>query len=132
MATLLCPDYMVPVARLAKFPVRMTADLEQKTDDDGQQKTSANFPRCTAWTARVSCIVGTETIEMADGTTEKSIKTETYSVTIWATPEEVAAVRAAGRAGAGVRLEGLMAGSYKGNTYLQATGLTANEKAQVK
>ncbi|MTD98649.1 hypothetical protein [Corynebacterium guaraldiae] len=141
MATLRCPDYMVPVSRLASMPVRMTSDLTPKPEDDGKkksddsqkeqesqefkQKTSPHFPGCTAWIAHVECVVGTQTIDMPDGTTGKGIEMKPYSVTIWATADEVAAIRAAGRAGAWVRLEGLMAGAFKGNAYLQATGLKA-------
>ena len=38
MATLRCPDYMVPVSRLASMPVRMTSDLTPKPEDDDKKK----------------------------------------------------------------------------------------------
>lgn len=129
---IVCPPHMSPVARLATLPVRMTADIEPKTDRDGVQKTSPYFPGCTAWTARVACILGAETIDMPDGTTERSVRTETYTVTVWVTADESAAVREAGRAGSWVRIAGLMAGAVEGTLYMQATGLTPHEKAQAK
>lgn len=150
MAILRCPGYMAPVARLATMPVRMTADLEPKLEkddekkDDGKkkdsdseskkerkQKTNAHFPGCKAWSARVECVVGTQTIDLPNGETGTGLEMEPYTVTIWATPDEESAVLATGRAGAWVRLEGLMAGSYKG-LYLQATGLKPTAKEEVK
>lgn len=149
MAILRCPGYMTPVARLATMPVRMTADLEPKFEDDGKEKgsdseskkeeskkerrqrTSKYFPGCKAWTARVDCVVGTQTVDMPDGGTRTGLEMETYPVTIWVTPDEEKAVLAAGRAGAWVRLEGLMAGSFKG-LYLQATGLKSTVEEEAK
>lgn len=134
MSTLLCPSYMTPVSRLAKTPVRMAADIEKKLDEDGTQKTSTHFPGRAAWQARVSCIFGSETITMPDGSEQKTLKTESYSVTIWATVEESAQLRQVARAGRWVRLVELMAGAVQGNLYLQALGIAENvqEKAQVK
>ena len=132
--TVHCPSYMTPVSRLAKTPVRMAADIEKKLDDDGSQKTSENFPGRSAWKARVSCFFGVDTITMPDGSTQKTLQTETYSVTIWATAEEAVQLRQVARAGRWVRLVDLMAGAVQGNLYLQALGIVENaqEKEQVK
>lgn len=134
MSTVQCPSYMTPVSRLAKTPVRMAADIEKKLNDDGSQEVSDYFPGRSAWRARVSCIFGAETITMPDGSTQKTLETETYSVKIWATAEEAVQLRQVARAGRWVRLVDLMAGAMKGNLYLQALGIVENaqEKAQVK
>lgn len=134
MSTVQCPSYMTPVSRLAKAPVRMAADIEKKLDDDGSQKTNENFPGRSAWKARVSCIFGAETITMPDGSQQKTLQTETYPVTIWATAEEAVQLRQVARAGRWVRLLDLMAGAVQGNLYLQALGIVENaqEKEQVK
>ena len=134
MSTVQCPSYMTPVSRLAKAPVRMAADIEKKLNDDGSQKTNENFPGRSAWKARVSCIFGAETITMPDGSQQKTLQTETYTVTIWATAEEAVQLSQVARAGRWVRLVDLMAGAVQGNLYLQALGIVekAQEKAQAK